>query len=43
MAKMVKKLFISKTIQVVQTNGLEIDQNIVVYVTINVFNNKSME
>ena len=40
---MVKKLFISKTIKVVQTNGLEIDQNIIVYVTINVFNNKSME
>ena len=30
---MVKKLFISKTIQVVQINGLEIDQNIIAYVT----------
>ena len=39
---MVKKLFISKTIQVVQINGLEIDQNIIAYVTINVFNNKSI-
>ena len=39
---MVKKLLISKTIQVVQINGLEIDQNIIAYVTINVFNNKSI-
>ena len=39
---MVKKLFISKTIQVVQINGLEIDQNIIAYVTINVLNNKSI-
>ena len=39
---MVKKLFISKSIQVVQINGLEIDQNIIAYVTIKVFNNKSI-
>ena len=39
---MVKKLFISKTIHVIQINALEIDQKIIAYVTINVFNNKSM-